>query len=218
MTGTSRTVLITGTASGVGLAAAVAAARAGWRTVAMLRDPGRAGALRRAAAEAEVELDVRRLDVTDEACVAAAVDGVLTDYGRLDAVVNNAGARHAATLPGASVAEVRSSLEIGLLGVLNVTRAVVPHLRASGGRLITVTGVAGPYGRPVGERFCTAEFEGEEHRGGHAAATWARGVTVSVIEPGSGAAGVLGRIPLDPSDAVAPIVRALTALAPAAAH
>ncbi|MFE6840104.1 SDR family NAD(P)-dependent oxidoreductase, partial [Streptomyces sp. NPDC057705] len=81
-----RTVLITGTSSGIGLAAAVAAARAGWRTVATLRDVSKADALRKAAAEAGVELDIRRLDVVDEASVAAAVDGVIADYGRLDAV------------------------------------------------------------------------------------------------------------------------------------
>lgn len=78
----ARTVLITGTSSGIGLAAAIAAARAGWRTVATLRDTGRADALRKAAVEAGVEIDIRQLDVVDETSVTAAVEGVIADYGR----------------------------------------------------------------------------------------------------------------------------------------
>lgn len=123
------TVLITGTSSGIGLAAAIAAARAGWRTVATLRDTGRADALRKAAVEAGVELDIRQLDVVDEASVAAAVDGVIADYGRLDAVVNNAGAGHVGTLELETVADVREVMEVNFFGVLNVSKAALPHLR-----------------------------------------------------------------------------------------
>src|SRR5881398_1663106 len=93
-----RVALITGTSTGIGLATAVQAARAGFRTVATLRDPARADRLRKAAADAGVELDVRRLDVTDATSVRTAFEGVLADYGRLDVLVNNAGAGHVGTL------------------------------------------------------------------------------------------------------------------------
>lgn len=154
----ARTVLITGTSSGIGLAAAIAAARAGWRTVATLRDTGRADALRKAAAEAGVEIDIRQLDVVDEASVTAAVEGVIADYGRLDAVVNNAGAGHVGTLELESVADVREVMEVNFFGVLNVSKAALPHLRATGGRLITVTSVGGVIGQPFNEAYCAAKF------------------------------------------------------------
>lgn len=193
----ARTVLITGTSSGIGLAAAVAAARAGWRTVATLRDTGRADALRKAAAEAGVELDIRQLDVVDEASVAAAVEGVIADYGRLDAVVNNAGAGHVGTLELESVADVREVMEVNFFGVLNVSKAALPHLRATGGRLITVTSVGGVIGQPFNEAYCAAKFAVEGYMESLAPVAGAVGVGVSVIEPGAVATEFVNNIGLD---------------------
>ncbi|MEU5146187.1 SDR family oxidoreductase [Streptomyces yangpuensis] len=192
-----RTVLITGTSSGIGLAAAVAAARAGWRTVATLRDTGRAGALREAAAEAGVEIDIRRLDVADEESVTAAVEGVIADYGRLDAVVNNAGAGHLGTLELETVADVREVMEVNFFGVLNVSKAALPHLRATGGRLITVTSVGGVIGQPFNEAYCAAKFAVEGYMESLAPVASTLGVTVSVIEPGAVATEFVNNIGLD---------------------
>ncbi|MFE1765415.1 SDR family oxidoreductase [Streptomyces angustmyceticus] len=199
----SKVVLITGTSSGIGLAAAVAAARAGWQVVATLRDPGRADALRAAAAEAGVEVDVRRLDVTDEASVAAAIDGVVADHGRLDAVINNAGAGHLGTLENESVDAVRAVMEVNFFGVLHVSKAALPHLRASGGRLITVTSVGGVVGQPFNEAYCAAKFAVEGYMESLAPVAARLGVTVSVVEPGAVATEFVNNIGLDLAGEVA---------------
>ncbi|MER5931712.1 SDR family oxidoreductase [Streptomyces sp. NPDC002054] len=191
------TVLITGTSSGIGLAAAIAAARAGWRTVATLRDTSRADALRKAASEAGVELDIRQLDVVDESSVAAAVNGVIADYGRLDAVVNNAGAGHVGTLEQESVADVRKVMEVNFFGVLNVSKAALPHLRATGGRLITVTSVGGVIGQPFNEAYCAAKFAVEGYMESLAPVAATVGVSVSVVEPGAVATEFVTNIGLD---------------------
>ncbi|MFD4935020.1 SDR family NAD(P)-dependent oxidoreductase [Streptomyces virginiae] len=193
----ARTVLITGTSSGIGLAAAIAAARAGWRTVATLRDTGRADGLRKAAVEAGVEIDIRQLDVVDEASVTAAVEGVVADYGRLDAVVNNAGAGHVGTLELESVADVREVMEVNFFGVLNVSKAALPHLRATGGRLITVTSVGGVIGQPFNEAYCAAKFAVEGYMESLAPVAGTVGVSVSVIEPGAVATEFVNNIGLD---------------------
>ncbi|MFA7759912.1 SDR family oxidoreductase [Streptomyces sp. NRRL B-2790] len=198
-----KVVLITGTSSGIGLAAAVSAARAGWTTVATLRDPSRSDALRKAAAEAGVELDIRRLDVTDEASITSAIDGVLADYGHLDAVVNNAGAGHLGTLENESVAEVRKVMEVNFFGVLNVSKAAMPHLRASGGRLITVTSVGGVIGQPFNEAYCAAKFAVEGYMESLAPVAAAHGVSVSVIEPGAVATEFVANVGVDLEEAVA---------------
>ncbi|MHC5702462.1 SDR family NAD(P)-dependent oxidoreductase [Streptomyces tirandamycinicus] len=194
---TPKVVLITGTSSGIGLAAAVAAARAGWRTVATLRDPRRADALRKAAAEAGVELDIRQLDVVDEASVAAAVDGVIADHGRLDAVINNAGAGHLGTLENETVADVRQVMEVNFFGVLNVSKAALPHLRAAGGRLITVTSVGGVVGQPFNEAYCAAKFAVEGYMESLAPVAASVGVSVSVVEPGAVATEFVNNVGLD---------------------
>ncbi|MFJ9822447.1 SDR family oxidoreductase [Streptomyces sp. NPDC101151] len=199
----SKVVLITGTSSGIGLAAAVSAARAGWTTVATLRDPSRSDALRKAAAEAGVELDIRRLDVTDEASITSAIDGVLADYGHLDAVVNNAGAGHLGTLENESVDEVRKVMEVNFFGVLSVSKAAMPHLRASGGRLITVTSVGGVIGQPFNEAYCAAKFAVEGYMESLAPVAAAHGVSVSVIEPGAVATEFVANVGVDLEEAVA---------------
>ncbi|MEU9991420.1 SDR family oxidoreductase [Streptomyces sp. NPDC048045] len=198
-----KVVLITGTSSGIGLAAAVSAARAGWTTVATLRDPSRSDALRKAAAEAGVELDIRRLDVTDEASITSAIDGVLADYGHLDAVVNNAGAGHLGTLENESVAEVRKVMEVNFFGVLHVSKAAMPHLRASGGRLITVTSVGGVIGQPFNEAYCAAKFAVEGYMESLAPVAAAHGVSVSVVEPGAVATEFVANVGVDLQEAVA---------------
>ncbi|MFE0513383.1 SDR family oxidoreductase [Streptomyces sp. NPDC058964] len=193
----SNVVLITGTSSGIGLESAVAAARAGWTTVATLRDPKRADALREAADRAGVTLDIRRLDVTDPASVAAAIEGVVADYGRLDALVNNAGAGHVGTIENETVEDVRRVMEVNFFGVVQTTKAALPHLRASGGRLITVTSVGGVVGQPFNEAYCAAKFAVEGYMESLAPVAQRLGVTVSVVEPGAVATEFVNNIDLD---------------------
>ncbi|WP_246530821.1 SDR family NAD(P)-dependent oxidoreductase [Streptomyces bathyalis] len=198
----SKVVLITGTSSGIGLATAVAAARAGFRTVATVRAPERADALRKAAAEAGVELDIRRLDVTEPDSVTACVDGVVADHGRLDAVVNNAGAGHVGTIENESVEDVRRVMEVNFFGVVQVTKAAMPHLRASGGRLVTVSSVGGVVGQPFNEAYCAAKFAVEGFMESLAPVAAAVGVRVSVVEPGAVTSEFVSNLGVDPQQVV----------------
>lgn len=187
MSGNTRTVLITGTSTGIGLAAAVAAARAGWHAVATMRDTGRAGALLEAAREAGVAdlVQVKPLDVTDAAAVEACVAEVVAEHGRLDAVLNNAGAGFVGTVEQNGMTAVRASMEVNYFGVVELTRAALPHLRASGGRVITVTSVGGVVGQPFNEAYCAAKFAVEGFMESLAPVAATVGVQVSLVEPGA---------------------------------
>ncbi|OKK17302.1 short-chain dehydrogenase [Streptomyces sp. CB00455] len=197
--GTAKTVLITGTSSGIGLAAAVGAARAGWQVIATMRDTGRAEPLRRAAAEAGVaeRVQVKRLDVVDPGSIAACLEEVLARYGRLDAVVNNAGAGRVGTLEQAGIEDVRATMEVNFFGVVEVTRAALPHLRASGGRVITVTSVGGIVGQPFNEAYCAAKFAVEGFMESLAPVAATVGVAVTVVEPGAVASEFVAALELD---------------------
>jgi NAD(P)-dependent dehydrogenase (short-subunit alcohol dehydrogenase family) len=173
-------VLITGCSTGIGQATAAAAARAGFQVVATVRDPATAGALRAVAPGA----DVRRLDVVDAESVRGCVDGVIADHGRLDAVVNNAGAGHVGTVEIDSMDTIRSVMEVNYFGVVAVTKAAMPHLRAAKGRLITVTSVGGAVGQPFNESYCAAKFAAEGMMESLAPLARRVGVSVSVVEPG----------------------------------
>lgn len=194
-----KTVLITGTSTGIGLAAAVGAARAGWHAVATMRDTGRAEGLLEAAEKAGVAdlVQVKRLDVTDAASVTACVAEVVAEHGRLDAVVNNAGAGSVGTIEQQGMEPVRSAMEVNYFGVVELTREALPHLRASGGRVITVTSVGGVVGQPFNEAYCAAKFAVEGFMESLAPVAASVGVQVTVVEPGAVASEFVASLRLD---------------------
>ena len=190
-------LLVTGASSGIGLATAVAAAQAGFTVVATVRDPDRAGTLTDAATAAGVDVDVRKLDVTDAESVARCVEGVLSSYGRLDALVNNAGAAHLGTLETDTVDGVREAFEVNFFGVVAMSKAAMPHLRASGGRLVTVSSVGGIVGQPFNEAYCGAKFAVEGFMESLAPVAATVGVRVSVVEPGAVASSFVANAGID---------------------
>ena len=186
MTTRRGTVLVTGTSSGIGLATAVTAALAGFTTVATMRDLGRAGPLREAADRAGVTVDIRRLDVTDAESITTCVDGTADTYGRLDAVVNNAGiSNFDPTMEMSTLDALRANLEVNFFGVVAVSRAAMRLLRASRGRLLTIGSVHGIAGQPFNEAYCAAKFAVEGFMESLAPVAEAHGVTVSIVVPAS---------------------------------
>lgn len=195
------TVLITGASSGIGLASAVRAAQAGLTTVATVRELRRAAALREAAAKAEVAVDIVELDVTQEASVAACIRTVIDRYGRLDALVNNAGIVGSnPTLEVADLADLRACMEVNFFGTLTLSAAAMPHLRLTGGRLITISSVRGVIGQPFNEGYSAAKFAIEGFMEALAPVAARVGVSVCLVEPAAVLdTGLVDR--LTPSDA-----------------
>lgn len=196
-------VLITGTSSGIGAATAVAGAVNSFQVVATMRDLDRADGLRERAVAAGVRLDIRQLDVTDDESVRRCVSEVVADYGRLDALVNNAGAGHLGTVELDPVDAFRRVCEVNLFGVVRTTRAVMPHLRDAGGRLVTVSSVGGIVGQPFNEAYCAAKFAVEGMMESLAPVAARLGVRVSLIEPGAVGSEFVNNIDLDQAAAAA---------------
>ena len=178
-------VLITGASSGVGLATAVAFAKAGFTTVATMRDVGKRGALDDAARNAGVSVTVESLDVQSHDSIAACLAKVAADHGRIDVLVNNAGAGFLASIEQTSEEDLRWVMEVNFFGVWNMTKAVFPQMReAKSGRIISVTSVGGLIGQPFNEAYCAAKFAVEGMMEGFAPLAKRMGVAVSLIEPG----------------------------------
>ena len=195
--------LVTGTSSGMGLHTAVELARRGHTVVATMRDPGRDAALRQAAADAGVEVEVRPLDVTDHDAARGCVEGVLADHGRIDVLVNNAGRGAVATAEQLTLDEVRDQLEVNYLGPVALTKLVLPHMRQAGsGRVLTVTSVGGAVGQPFADAYCGAKFAVEGFMQSLAVVMLAHGVRVSVVEPAAVASDFVANVarPEAPSD------------------
>lgn len=214
-TSPNRCVLITGTSSGIGLATAVTFARAGWTTVATMRDTRKAEALNAAAANAGVSLDIRALDVTGES-VREGIDSVAAEHGRLDAVINNAGAAYLGTIENDDLADIRACLEVNFFGVIQVSQAAMPHLRANGGRLLTISSVGGSVGQPFNEAYCAAKFAVEGFMQSLAPVARTVGVQVGVVEPAAVTSEFVANANVDVAAMVAeagPYAPALTAYA-----
>jgi NAD(P)-dependent dehydrogenase (short-subunit alcohol dehydrogenase family) len=177
-------VLVTGCGAGVGLAAAVLLAERGWRVVATVRRPEQVAVVTAAAAEAGMAVDVRELDVTRADQAAAVIAQVAEAYGRLDAVVNNAGVGHQGTLETDGLDELRRVMEVNFFGVAAVSHAALPHLRAARGRLVAVTSVAGAVGQPFNDAYCAAKHAVEGLYESLAPTLGELGVRVSIVQPG----------------------------------
>src|SRR5438552_3240580 len=123
-------VLITGCSSGIGLGAARRFARAGHRVYASMRRPDEQGATLRAEATANGwSLATPQIDVTSDAQVVAAVQAILAETGgRIDVLVNNAGYYLFGPVEETAPDELRAQLETNVIGVLRVTRAVLPAM------------------------------------------------------------------------------------------
>ncbi len=175
---TTRTAVITGASSGIGAATARRLAAAGFRVILAARRKERVDALAAELTEAGHQAEAYVLDVTDRAAVesfAAALD-------RCDVLVNNAGgAIGAEPVATADPADWRAMYEVNVVGVLQVTQALLPALTASGdGTIVVLSSTAGHVAYEGGGGYVAAKH------GAHAIAATLRlelcGEPVRVIE------------------------------------
>ena len=137
-------VLITGCSTGIGLHASVAFGRNGDTVVATMRNTAKADALRKAAADAGVEVEVLTLDVTDDASARSAVNEVLAQHGRIDVLVNNAGVGLSGAIEDFPEDQARASLETNFWGPVRMIRLVLPTMRAQGnGVIVNISSITG---------------------------------------------------------------------------
>ncbi|XYI03674.1 SDR family oxidoreductase [Sorangium sp. So ce1128] len=171
-------VLITGASSGMGLATAVACAQAGYEVVATMRRPERSRL-----AEAAPRVHVEGLDVA--AAEAPERVAIVQKYGAPDALVNNAAIVVSGAFEEQSEADVRDQFETNVLGLMRVTRAALPSMRAAGrGRIINVTSLQGRFGLPGTSVYAATKHAVE---GFSEALRWEVkpfGLDVCVVEPG----------------------------------
>jgi NAD(P)-dependent dehydrogenase (short-subunit alcohol dehydrogenase family) len=130
-----KVALVTGVSSGIGRAAAVALSDAGFRVF---------GTVRSAGADMPPKIERLVLDVRDEASVQTAVAQLQGKAGRLDVLVNNAGAALSGAIEETTTEQAQGLFDVNFFGVSRVTRGVLPMMRAQGsGRILIVSSVLG---------------------------------------------------------------------------
>nr|WP_294528355.1 SDR family oxidoreductase [uncultured Rhodopila sp.] len=129
-----KVIIVTGASRGIGAATAVACAKSSATVVLAARDGARAEAVAQSIGQAA---SARTCDVTDYAAVAALVEETRSRFGRLDALINNAGViEPIASVAGGDPAAWARSIEINLVGAYHAIRAVLPGMIAAGGGTI----------------------------------------------------------------------------------
>jgi len=146
------TALVTGASRGIGKGIVEHLAARGWDVIAGVRSQQDADAVTKLAPQrvSSVILDVTSADDI------AALEGSLPD--RLDAIVNNAGIAVGGAMETLSSAEWRKQLEINVIGALAVTRAVLPRLRKSQGRIVFISSVNGRLSMPLVGAYAASKY------------------------------------------------------------
>ena len=177
--------LVTGSSTGIGLDASIQLAVRGVQVVATMRDTSKQEALLDAASRAGVSVLVLPCDVTDSQSMQACVEATLQKFGRIDVLINNAGHGQEGTLEELSMDELRRQMEVNFFGAAEMTKLVLPHMRAAGvGRIVSVSSIAGAIGQPFNDAYCASKFALEGLMQSLSITVSNFGVTVSVVEPG----------------------------------
>lgn len=178
MTTTNQPVaFVTGASTGIGRAAALALAAAGFETVGTSRKAS--GADRRDG------VTFLTLDVGSDDSVAAAVEQVIQRFGRIDILVNNAGIGSSGAAEENSLAQAERPFNINLFGVMRMTKAVLPHMRAQGsGRIINISSVLGFLPAPYMATYSASKHALEGYTESLDHEIREHGVRALIVQPG----------------------------------
>lgn len=134
-----KTILITGTSSGIGRATVKYFANKGWQVAATMRSPEKESELQKVE-----NVKLYALDVVNPSSIEKAISTIIEDFGALDVVVNNAGYGAVGIFEKASSEQIQKQFDVNVFGVMNVTRAVLPYFRSQKrGLIINVTSMGG---------------------------------------------------------------------------
>jgi NAD(P)-dependent dehydrogenase (short-subunit alcohol dehydrogenase family) len=181
-----KNVLITGTSTGVGFESAILFAQHGFKVYATMRNLAKATLLKEKIAEESLDIEILPLEVTDMDSIQKVVATIMEQDGKIDILINNAGAGLAKTLEAVSLEEIDWVTDVNYKGVVYCTKAVLPHMRAArAGHVINITSVGGLVGQAFNELYCAAKFAVEgftEALASYVGVSF--GIDFSLVEPG----------------------------------
>ena len=177
---TKNTILITGASTGIGRTTALHFQGQGWNVIATMRSP-----------EKETDLAmmdnvlVTKLDVTDAASIDAAVAKGIAHFGKIDVLLNNAGYGAYGPLEAFSMDKIKRQFDTNVIGLLAVTKAVLPHMRKQkSGFVVNISSIGGQMTFPLGTLYHGSKFAVEGLSESLHFELAAFGVKVKIIEPG----------------------------------
>lgn len=160
----NKTVLITGASSGIGKATAYYFAQQGWNVAATMRSPEKESELNRLN-----NVTLLKLDVTDNDSITHAIESAVTQFGKIDVLVNNAGYGADGVFEAMTDEVIENQFNTNVFGLMRVTRAIIPHMRANkAGTIVQIASMGGRITFPLfsiyhGTKFAVEGFTESLH-------------------------------------------------------
>jgi NAD(P)-dependent dehydrogenase (short-subunit alcohol dehydrogenase family) len=171
--------IVTGGSAGIGMATARRLRAMGWTVYAAARR------LEQMAALEQEGIHTAWVDLTDDASLVSLVDHVLTEAGRIDVLVNNAGYGAFGAVEDVPLAEARRQFEVNVFGLARLCQLVLPHMRRQGsGRIINISSIGGRIYLPLGGWYHATKFAVEGLSDALRLELRPHGIDVVVIQPG----------------------------------
>jgi NAD(P)-dependent dehydrogenase (short-subunit alcohol dehydrogenase family) len=180
-----KVAVVTGSSTGIGYVTSLALARKGFLTYATMRNLGKSDEIKSVAEKEKLPLRVAQLDVTDENSIKQAIRLIISEAGRIDVLVNNAGYGLGGAFEDLSMDELKAQYETNVFGLMRVTQGVLPIMRRQrSGRIMNMSSGAGRFGYPGGSAYVSSKFAIEGLSESLAYELEPFGINVVLIEPG----------------------------------
>ena len=209
-----RTILITGTSTGLGAHLAVDLATQGHHVFASMRRPEQGKKVQRAIAAGK-PITTLPLDVCSDASVEAALQEIEQRGARVDVLINNAGIMVPGAVEDVTLADAQEVFAVNYLGAMRVTRALLPQVRnVGGGQIINISSMLGRCALPCLAHYAASKYALEGATEALAMELAPLGIRVALVEPGIILTPIFTKRPLrqDPSSAYAAHLRRVAAL------
>ncbi len=175
-----KVVFITGASSGIGIETAKLFQTKNWKVAATMRSPENAEELKRIA-----DIECFRLDVTDVDSIKSAVTAVFEKFGRIDAVVNNAGYGLLGPFEAASPEQIERQFAANVFGLMNVCREIIPYFREQKrGTIVNIASLGGRIAFPFSSLYNATKWAVEGFSESLQYELEPFNIRIKIIEPG----------------------------------
>ena len=154
-----KVALVTGSSSGIGFETCLALARDGFHTFASMRDTKKAPPLQEAAKKENLNIEIIPLDVDKGDSIKSAVSKIISNAGRIDVLVNNAGYGLFGCVEDVPVDDFKKQFETNFFGIITIIQEIAPIMRKQGsGFIVNISSVAGRIGFPASSAYISSKF------------------------------------------------------------